>query len=497
MKKYIFFVTNQDHWFNVAKDLYKNNIAEPVLWLGDDKHLIKAKELFGENVFHDLIHRHRNYKITETNYNGEFKEFFASNNYLRAKDRCIKMMDRLDLYGVFGRLDREVYFHNLLIYYLKKIYDVKPDVLITAENPHDYPKYIIYEICDFIGIPCYKFYNWMLSPLLFLQNIKSNKIIKKSSTIPKNLDKKFENDVNQFIEKLKNRQKEYELYYMKSQRIKSKIIPSILNFISKDFINILKDFKHNSEMLLKGIYNPINPYRLNLLTRLYIKKRRKNNLLKAFKTASEEIGIDNPFVYFPLHYEPEKTTNPDGGFFHDQFLALVQLRKIVPDNINILVKEHPSQFYSQMHGSKGRSPLFYKLIKNIKGIKFVDTKYNSLELIKNSLFIATITGSVAIEASILGKKSLAFGKPWYMGCPNTFIWDGDITYNQLIHSPLEPISNVFDFLKNLKEMYSVPGFINGSQRNHFKHYVDDEFELTQTQSIYSLLEELFNKELYN
>ena len=83
----------------------------------------------------------------------------------------------------------------------------------------------------------------------------------------------------------------------------------------------------------------------------------------------------------------------------------------------------------------------YKLIKNIKGIKFVETKYNSLELIKNSLFIATITGSVAIEASILGKKSLAFGKPWYMGCPNTFIWDADITYNQLIHSPLEPISS--------------------------------------------------------
>ena len=94
--------------------------------------------------------------------------------------------------------------------------------------------------------------------------------------------------------------------------------------------------------------------------------------------------------------------------------------------------------------------------------KLVDTKYDSLELIKNSLFIATITGSVAIEASILGKKSLAFGKPWYMGCPNTFIWDGDITYNQLIHSPLEPISNVFDFLKNLKVYKNTENTMNFS-----------------------------------
>ena len=65
------------------------------------------------------------------------------------------------------------------------------------------------------------------------------------------------------------------------------------------------------------------------------------------------------FVYFALHFEPERTTNPDGGFFHDQFLAIIHLRKILPEDVNIFVKEHPSQFKVIDRGLKGRSPLFY------------------------------------------------------------------------------------------------------------------------------------------
>ena len=490
MKKYIFFVTNQDHWLIAAKKLYEKKIAEPVLWLGDDKHFPEANKLFGDSVFKDLIHRHRNYLISDIKYNGEYKEFFNSENYLRAKDRSIKMMDRLDIYGQFNRIDREVYFHNLLITYLKKIHDSKPDVLITAENPHDYPKYIIYEICEYLEIPCYKFFNWMLSPLLFLQNIQTGEIVKKLHSIPNQINKSFKNDLDQFIVKLKNDER-YELYYMRNQRISSKILPSIKNFFKKEIIEIIKDFKHNFKMLIKGIYNPINPFRLNLFTRLFIKKLRSNNLINSFKNNTEEVNIEKDFVYFPLHYEPEKTTNPDGGFFHDQFLAIVELRKLVPDNIQIIVKEHPSQFYTKMNGSKGRSPLFYKLIKNVKNIKFIDNKFNSLDLIKKSSLVITITGSVALEASILGKKSLAFGNPWYTGCPNIFSWNKNLSFNQIIDSPISNNTDVINFLNELKINFSFPGFINGSQRRHFERYVNPHFEKTQNESIYNILEKLF------
>ena len=34
-------------------------------------------------------------RITGIDYSGEYADFFLSENYKRAKDRCLKMMDRL------------------------------------------------------------------------------------------------------------------------------------------------------------------------------------------------------------------------------------------------------------------------------------------------------------------------------------------------------------------------------------------------------------------
>ena len=38
MKKYFYFMTEGDQWFDVSVKLYNEKIAEPVLWLGDDCH---------------------------------------------------------------------------------------------------------------------------------------------------------------------------------------------------------------------------------------------------------------------------------------------------------------------------------------------------------------------------------------------------------------------------------------------------------------------------
>ena len=43
---------------------------------------------------------------------------------------------------------------------------------------------------------------------------------------------------------------------------------------------------------------------------------------------------------------------------------------------------------------------------------------DNIELIKNAELTATITGTVALEASILGRKAITFGSTWFPGCPN-------------------------------------------------------------------------------
>lgn len=490
MKKYIFFVTNQQHLLDVAEKLHKNKIASPVLWIGDDRLYQSAKKIFGDIVLRDLIHRHRNYKIQDIDYSGELNEFFMSKSYSRAKDISLKMMDRLDLYGSFSRIDREVYFHNLLIFYLKRINQIKPDFLIASEAPHDYPKYIIYEICSYLNIPCFKFNNWNIVPLMFVEKIGSNSPIIK----PKKYSSKYDAIINQkfkdFVLQLTESSK-YELSYMKKQRMNVKPLNQFFSFFRSGFLNIIKDSKHNIEMQLLSLYNPINPYRHGILKRNLIRRKRKLNLRQNLLKNQQSIDLKTDYIYFPLHFEPERTTNPDGGFFHDQFLALQSLRKFVPDNIKIVVKEHPSQINMSDHGSRGRSPLFYNLIKNLKNTSLIDINHNSVELIKGSKFVATITGTVVIEASLLGVRGLTFGYPWYNGCPNVTSYSKDLQYDKFILSKIYSRESILDFFKYQIDNYTFLSFQNQSQRNLHKEFESEEFLKIQFQSIYDMLEKLF------
>ena len=43
-------MTGSQIWFDAAARLYREGIAKPVLWLGDDFHFEKAIEMFGDDV---------------------------------------------------------------------------------------------------------------------------------------------------------------------------------------------------------------------------------------------------------------------------------------------------------------------------------------------------------------------------------------------------------------------------------------------------------------
>lgn len=498
MKKYIFFVTGSEHYVDVSKKLFENKIARPILWIGHDRHEKRIKPLFGDIVLSDLIFRHRTNEIKDIAYSGEHQDFFNSINYLKAKDRCLKMMDRLDLYGMFNRLDRETHLHYVVIWALKHIHRTNPDILICTEAPHDWPKYIIYQICLYLKIPCYKIFNWNLAPICFLENMKTGEIIKNEGLIEGPMEKLFSKIYNNYVNDLLSKKKDYDIFYMKLQREKLKFLNILFSSLNTLIIPILKDIKHNVGMKLKKKYNPINPYKLGIISRLKIKSMKRKNLKKILESTYDKFDINKKYVYFPLHFEPERTTNPDGGDFHDQFVVLTELRKLIPDDINIIVKEHPSQIIFANSetlpgevGSRGRSPLFYDLIKNISGIKLIDMNFNSIELILKSQFVATITGSVALESSILGKPSLTFGSTWYSGCPNIFSWDKEIKFENIVNTEIHGKEKILDFLKEKRKKYSFANGINSSQRNFHSDIIDSKFDEIQNKSVFRSLKTLF------
>ena len=141
--------------------------------------------------------------------------------------------------------------------------------------------------------------------------------------------------------------------------------------------------------------------------------RRKYNILtKEFDFKTDTVA---PFVFFALHYQPERTTMPDGGRFVDQELALRMISDCLPKGWTLLVKEHPSQFLWQTEGELGRDNAFYDRLASLSGVRLVPLEVESQALVERAAAVVTVTGTVGWEAALHGVPAITLAHPWYAG----------------------------------------------------------------------------------
>ena len=214
-------------------------------------------------------------------------------------------------------------------------------------------------------------------------------------------------------------------------------------------------------------------YMLKLLSRSKrIALRRRRALARALAKTTSKLVPEN-YVYFPLHYEPERTTNPDGGVYHDQIRAIAHLRAVIPPSINIVVKEHPSVFNPRMSGHLGRSPAFYEMIGKIKGVHIVGLANSTPNLILGSRFVASITGTVALEAALLGRPSLTFGNAWFEGCPGIQRFSRELNFDEFLKSRPVQRETIQNWMRAEYLKRGMPGCVNPSNERYYKKYYRD------------------------
>jgi hypothetical protein len=143
------------------------------------------------------------------------------------------------------------------------------------------------------------------------------------------------------------------------------------------------------------------------------------------------------YVYFPLHLQPELTTAAQGGVFADQLLAVEALSAWVPKGCAIYLKENPKQTEKQ------RGPLFYQRLRALPNVRLLGRQENSVELIRNSVGVATITGTTGWEALFHGKPVSVFGAAWYREFPGVVEWGSHLTFDEFVcNAPPEASSIV-------------------------------------------------------
>ena len=134
--------------------------------------------------------------------------------------------------------------------------------------------------------------------------------------------------------------------------------------------------------------------------------------------------LPNSIIFYG-HFQPEASTYPEGGEYWNQIKALRNIRSNF-QNSQIIYREHPGM--EMLWGPKigmtrvgyCRSLDYLNQLKDLQ-IDFISNNdfQKNFEALK-SIIVVTITGTIAVQRSLNGYKTIVLGKPFYIGLPGTY-----------------------------------------------------------------------------
>lgn len=167
--------------------------------------------------------------------------------------------------------------------------------------------------------------------------------------------------------------------------------------------------------------------------------RNAGQLLKynANKQRTPFLSFENlpqRFVYFPLHLQPEMTTDITGGNYGNQIAALEAVRQMVPAEIPVIIKENPKQ------NGLMRGPLFWERLAVLPNVVMTQDTASSLELIRRAMATAVITGTAGWEALRSGKPVILLGNTFWRRLPGAFHIDDGANWQKVTAFRFDPQS---------------------------------------------------------
>ena len=195
--------------------------------------------------------------------------------------------------------------------------------------------------------------------------------------------------------------------------------------------------------------------------------------------------INQKYIYFPLQTEPEFSLHVASQECFDQLNVIASISKELPSNIFLVVKEH-------IYSLGTRNKEFYRRISQFKNVILVNQNELGLNLIKKSVAVANISGSSGLEAAILGKPVLNFGKNnFYDFIPHVFnVSTSDKLFNKISYI----IEGRVDLKESEKNGYFLRESIikNSFDMGIFTNINRDKFNDEHLETILKNLEKVIN-----
>ena len=371
------------------------------------------------------------------------------------ESHVLKMMDRYQhIQGLLYYEERIDLYHKQLRYWYNYLLKNKINVCVFVVIPHVIFDYIIYCLCKYLGIKVILFYR---TTILLDRNVSIYDM----------------EDLETHMHKISQR---YEYYISNPEALElSDRVKSYLDLRggneNKTFTGVsskwdwrkylslqryIKGFKYRIDNYLhwRKWKRPLD-FILNSIHK--ISKKGMSVYSPSFK---QDIDMEQPFIYVSLHYQPECSTSPMGGYFVHQDIMLDVLMQSVPKDIKIYVKAHLRDGYSDA---------FIRRMHYDERTVLIEPSMNSFSLIQKSLAVATVTGTAGWEAFINNKPVLMFGRYFYQDAPGVHQVETVEECKEAVSKILSgesKITNdmVFAFLKALDDL-SFPGWVDNRYGN--------------------------------
>ena len=375
---------------------------------------------------------------------------------------ALKMMDRMDPGEAFSHEERVRLYLRLVGNALAILEATRPDVLVCPTSPHMVHDYVLYALCKQFGVRTFMFERTYFPRLILLVEdldrgptgaaVRYRELVEDSSSPPasfpahieermakarRRYDKAMPHTVQQRLDRIgrygPQGGKEW-LRYLGAMLVH----PGRVLTAARDLKRFIADPAPEDYTKVRG--RMVEHSYLSGLAYRQGKQRsikRMRALEAQYRSLSEPVDFNAPYIYVALQAQPEKSTSPDAGLFVYQQLMVDLLAKSLPPGWRIYVKDHLVQFNPSIKGDRGRWRFHYSDLLAIPGVRLASMETSPFDLIDHAQAVATTTGSTGWEAILRGKPALLFGPAWYQGCEGGF----PVRNSQEAKAALERIQN--------------------------------------------------------
>ena len=405
----------------------------------------------------------KNYLLTRNCQLGHFTNIIKysdiplDEHFLNEMSKCestvLKMMDRYQFTECLLIYEERInLYHKQLKFWYNYLVKEKIDVCFFAVIPHVVYDFVIYSLCKHLGLKTIMLYRL---PVLPRKNV-SLYVLK---------------DINEHIPGLKA---SYQKHLKSSTPLS--LTPRMSAYLdlkegneNKTFSGIVSSSKDLGKYFQIGKYLNYIKYKASWLKQwiklwgapidIFYRSIYNLSMLgmgKPVYTVDPELTCK--FIFVSLHYQPECTTCPMGGAFVHQDLMIEILMKAVPSDVKIYIKPHPRE---------GMSKKLFKRLQADSRTVFIDPDLNSFKLIKDSLAIATITGTAGWEGFLNNKTILMFGSYFYQDAPGV--------YKVKSFSDVKHALKIILHKKEVTSDQMVVAFLKAVEENSFPGFVDSRY----------------------